>query len=265
MVLETLLDTLEHFLMIVDGHNDMPFKIRMLYGNQIYGPDFDFWHQPWHVDGTRLKNSNILGTFWSAFVPCPEGKVDEHGVKFGDGLYAEAVQQTFQQVDIVKRLVEQNDGLLKLATSSRDVVSPGNMDPTDCWFGKSDSDVDQCILRALSTPRNDNDDNKNRIASMIGVEGTHQIGNSIANLRSLYQLGVRYLTLTHTCDTKYADSANSKDPTWGGLSEDGRKLVKEMNRLGMLVDLSHVSADVMRQVLTGETTRAPVMFSHSSA
>lgn len=100
------------------------------------------------------------------------------------------------------------------------------------------------------------------IASLLGAEGGHSIDNSLGALRSLYRLGVRYLTLTHNENTDWADSATD-EPVHGGLTEFGREVVAEMNRLGMMVDLSHVSADTMRDAL--EITAAPVIFSHSSA
>jgi membrane dipeptidase len=101
-----------------------------------------------------------------------------------------------------------------------------------------------------------------RIASLMGAEGGHQIDESLGTLRMLHRLGVRYLTLTHNDNVPWADSATD-EPVLGGLSDFGREVVAEMNRIGMLVDLSHVSADVMRQAL--DVTTAPVVFSHSSA
>ncbi|NUO92407.1 MAG: membrane dipeptidase [Dermatophilaceae bacterium] len=101
-----------------------------------------------------------------------------------------------------------------------------------------------------------------RIASLLGAEGGHSIGCSLATLRQLHVLGVRYLTLTHNDNTPWADSATDL-PVVGGLSEFGREVVREMNRLGMMVDLSHVAATTMRAAL--ETTASPVIFSHSSA
>ena len=101
-----------------------------------------------------------------------------------------------------------------------------------------------------------------RIASLLGAEGGHSIGCSLATLRLLHVLGVRYLTLTHNDNTPWADSATDA-PVVGGLTEFGREVVREMNRLGMMVDLSHVAATTMRHAL--ETTDAPVIFSHSSA
>ena len=101
-----------------------------------------------------------------------------------------------------------------------------------------------------------------RIACLIGVEGGHQINNSLAVLRAYYELGARYMTLTHSSNIAWADSATDA-PVHHGLTTFGKEVVREMNRLGMLVDLSHVSADTMRTALA--VTEAPVMFSHSSA
>ncbi|WP_418957408.1 dipeptidase [Streptomyces tritici] len=101
-----------------------------------------------------------------------------------------------------------------------------------------------------------------RIASLKGAEGGHSINDSLATLRALYALGVRYMTLTHNDNIAWADSATDV-PAVGGLSAFGREVVREMNRLGMLVDLSHVAATTMRDALA--TTEAPVLFSHSSA
>ena len=101
-----------------------------------------------------------------------------------------------------------------------------------------------------------------RIASLLGAEGGHQIEGSLGVLRTLHWLGVRYLALTHNENVPWADSATD-EPALGGLSDFGREVVAEMNRLGMMVDLSHVSADTMRDAL--DTSAAPVIFSHSSS
>lgn len=101
-----------------------------------------------------------------------------------------------------------------------------------------------------------------RIASLMGAEGGHSINNSLATLRALYALGVRYMTLTHNDNLAWADSATD-EPGVGGLSPFGHEVVREMNRTGMLVDLSHVAATTMRDALA--TSAAPVLFSHSSA
>ena len=101
-----------------------------------------------------------------------------------------------------------------------------------------------------------------RIGSLMGMEGGHSIDASLGTLRMMYGLGVRYMTLTHSCHTSWADSC-TPTPLHGGLTDFGRKVIAEMNRLGMLVDISHVSPDTMRDVLS--VTKAPVIFSHSSA
>ncbi|MFR0353001.1 dipeptidase [Streptomyces sediminimaris] len=101
-----------------------------------------------------------------------------------------------------------------------------------------------------------------RIASLMGAEGGHSIGCSLGTLRGLYELGVRYMTLTHNDNIPWADSATD-EPNVGGLSAFGREVVREMNRLGMLVDLSHVAATTMRDAL--DASSAPVIFSHSSS
>lgn len=121
--------------------------------------------------------------------------------------------------------------------------------------------------------------NNHQLISPIGVEGLHQIGNSFSNLRLYHSLGVKYATLTHNCNNAFADAALTTDHSgqtvagpayWGGLSEKGQTVVKEMNRMGMLVDLAHVSKDTMLDVLGARAKKtkgsaSPIMFSHSSA
>jgi membrane dipeptidase len=101
-----------------------------------------------------------------------------------------------------------------------------------------------------------------KIAALIGIEGGHQIGDSLGALRQFHALGALYMTLTHSSNNSLADSATD-NPKYHGLSDFGRTVVREMNRIGMLVDLSHVSTDTMRQAI--ELSTAPVIFSHSGA
>jgi membrane dipeptidase len=141
---------------------------------------------------------------------------------------AEHVRETLEQIDLVRRLSARYPDRLTLARTADDVAD----------------------ARRRGT-----------VASLFGAEGSHQLGGSLAVLRQLARLGVRYLTLTHSLTTEFADSATD-DPQHGGLSERGRELVRELNRLGMLVDLSHVAATTMHDAL--DEASAPVIFSHSS-
>ncbi|MEU2789262.1 dipeptidase [Streptomyces sp. NPDC007100] len=141
----------------------------------------------------------------------------------------QAVSATLEQIDVVRRLAARYPDDLRLAYTADDMEA-----------ARADG----------------------RIASLMGAEGGHSINNSLATLRALYELGVRYMTLTHNDNIDWADSATD-EPRAHGLTAFGREVVREMNRLGMLVDLSHVSADTMRDAL--DTSVAPVVFSHSSA
>ncbi len=140
-----------------------------------------------------------------------------------------AVTETLEQIDEVYRLVDRHPDRLALARTADDVERIAG---------------------------------SGRVASMIGVEGGQSIGSSLGALRVLARLGAGYMTLTHNDDTPWADSATGEH-AHGGLTGFGEEVVREMNRLGIVVDLSHVSDDVMRQAI--EVSEAPVLFSHSSA
>ena len=141
----------------------------------------------------------------------------------------EAIRATIEQIDITRRLIEGYPRDLELASSADDMVR---------------------IHR------------RGRIGSLLGIEGGRQIGGSLAALRLFHALGVRYATLTHNQTTEWADSATDV-AKYGGLAPFGETVVGEMNRLGMLVDLSHVSPDTMRDAI--RVTKAPIIFSHSNA
>ncbi|MET7526895.1 dipeptidase [Streptomyces sp900116325] len=140
-----------------------------------------------------------------------------------------AVSATLEQIDVVAELLDRHPADLRRALTADDMEA----------------------ARA-----------EGRIASLMGAEGGHSINNSLGTLRALHTLGVRYMTLTHNDNIAWADSATD-EPGVGGLSPFGHEVVREMNRTGMLVDLSHVAATTMRDALAAST--APVMFSHSSA
>lgn len=141
----------------------------------------------------------------------------------------EAARATFEQIDTVKRLVAAHPGVFELATTADDIAR---------------------IHRA------------GKIASLIGMEGGYSIADSLGLLREFHDAGARYMTLTHSTTTTWADSATDA-PKWGGLSPFGEQVVREMNRLGMMVDLSHVSEETMLDAI--RVSDAPVIFSHSSA
>ena len=141
----------------------------------------------------------------------------------------DAVPSTLEQIDCVRQLIDRYPADLRRALTAADMEA----------------------ARA-----------EGRIASLMGAEGGHSIAGSLGTLRGLYELGVRYMTLTHNDNVPWADSATD-EPGVGGLSDFGREVVREMNRLGMLVDLSHVAATTMRDAL--DATSAPVIFSHSSS
>ena len=140
-----------------------------------------------------------------------------------------AARVVFEQVDLTKRLIERYPDDLELATTADDIER----------------------IHAAG-----------KVASLLGAEGGHSIESSLGVLRQLYDVGVRYMTLTHGSNAAWADSATDR-PAHGGLTAFGRQVVREMNRLGMLVDLSHVSPQTMHQAL--DESKAPVIFSHSSA
>ncbi|MEP7316726.1 MAG: dipeptidase [Sphingomicrobium sp.] len=141
----------------------------------------------------------------------------------------EAIRRTIEQIDTIDRMIAAYPNDLDRALTADDVIRIHG---------------------------------QGKIASMVGIEGGRQIGGSMAALRQFYRLGARYMTLTHNQTTEWADSATDQ-LKYNGLSPFGLKVVGEMNRLGMLIDLSHVSPDTMRQAIAA--SRAPVIFSHSSA
>ncbi|UNI19150.1 Membrane dipeptidase [Purpureocillium takamizusanense] len=224
---------------LIDGHIDLAIAFRLFYGNRIDNAEFleSFRNgtTPGQVDLYRLRKGQAGGAFWSVFAPCPEDALSEDQL-------GPIVQYTLDQIDVTARA---------LGSFPNDFAQKPNS---------------ASALRAFR---------QGKIISPTGVEGLHQIGNSAANLRLFHDLGVRYATLTHNCHNKYADAAvvehpfGKSKPHWGGVSADGRKMVYEMNRIGMIVDLSHVSDDTMIDVLGGkddwEGSKAPVIFSHSSA
>jgi membrane dipeptidase len=210
---------------LVDGHNDLPWEIRERFGGDLAKVDLSAntaalpapaGSPPMMTDIPRLRRGRVGAQFWSVFIP-----VEVKG--------PQAVQETLEQIDLVKAMCARYPHDLAMAYSAADIIR---------------------LHRA------------HLIASLIGVEGGHQINDSLVVLRAYYDAGARYLTLTHSSNTAWADSATD-NPQHHGLTPFGKEVVREMNRLGMLVDLAHVSEDTMRAALA--VTEAPVIYSHSSA
>jgi membrane dipeptidase len=208
-----------------DGHNDMPEQIRDRRKGLI--ADFDFRDTTATADPARGKKA-----MHTDLARLRRGRV---GAQFWSVWIPttlteqQAVQATLEQIDLTKRIAQRYPADLQLATSA--------------------DEVEQALKAG-------------RIASLIGMEGGHSIGTSLGVLRQMYALGARYMTLTHTKNTAWADSATDT-PVHGGLTAFGRDVVREMQRIGMLVDLSHVSEKTMLDTL--DIAPAPVMFSHSGA
>ncbi|KAI1469073.1 membrane dipeptidase-domain-containing protein [Daldinia caldariorum] len=178
-----------------------------------------------HTDLQRMRTGMVGGQFWSVYVHC-----DVNQQHFEDPSWI--VRDTLEQIDVTRRFINEHHQSLQYC------------------------DTAACARKAFKS---------GRISSMIGIEGGHQVGGSIASIRQMYNLGARYITLTHNCDNSFATSASTvaaggRDE---GLSKLGYEAIKEMNRLGMMVDLSHISHQTMRDVPS--IARAPVIFSHSGA
>ena len=210
---------------LIDGHNDLPWEIRDRFKSDLAAIDLK-------SDTARVP---ATGGAAPLMTDIPRLRAGGMGGQFWsvwvppDMKGFEAVQTTLEQIDLVKRMAARYPDDLEMAFTAADV---------------------RRIHRS------------HRIASMIGIEGGHQINNSLGVLRQMYDAGVRYMTLTHTLNTAWADSATDR-PVHHGLAPFGIVIIREMNRLGMLVDLSHVSPESMRAALA--VSEAPVIFSHSSA
>ncbi|ORY13903.1 membrane dipeptidase GliJ [Clohesyomyces aquaticus] len=208
---------------LIDGHNDWPHLIRGYYDNRL---DFRFDRGNdlvGHVDVKRLRKGKCGGVFMSAYVDWPNPEND-----FSNDIHFEPMRDTLQQIDLIHRLADLYSDDLAIVERSEDIMK---------------------IFQ------------DGKIACIISIEGLHQIGNSSSVMRNYYRLGVRCVTLAHNRNNKYADCA-ARDPVHYGLSAAGKQMIMEMNRVGIMIDLSHVSHSVMRDVLT--LSQAPVIFTHSS-
>lgn len=220
--LDTRVATVLKATPLIDGHNDLPWQYHRRVNNHLSQLDLA-------SDLTQIERPTDTDL--------PRLRRGRVGGLFwsvyipieGYGGKPSAVQAVMDQIDLVKRLINHHEDDLELA-------------------------LDASSIRRIHKV--------GKIASLIGMEGGHSINNSLASLRQLYELGARYMTLTHSKGLLWADSATDT-PRHGGLTGFGELVVLEMNRLGMMVDLSHVSVETMRDAL--RVSRAPVIFSHSSA
>ncbi|MFY9926809.1 MAG: dipeptidase [Streptosporangiaceae bacterium] len=215
-----------HRFPLIDGHNDLPWTLRARAGGD--------------ASKVRLAPADPGGTDLAAPVDgthtdLPRLRAGGVGGQFWS-VYVPAsmagddtVAAVLEQIDLTRRMIACYPGDLELALTADDV---------------------ERIFAA------------GRIASLLGAEGGHAIAGSLGVLRMLYALGVRYMTLTHNANVGWADSATD-EPQAGGLTDFGRDVVREMQRIGMLVDLSHVAVSAMRHAL--DVAGAPVIFSHSGA
>lgn len=211
---------------LIDGHNDLPGEIRGRAGGDVGKLDL-------RADTSKLPGPRP--TSIGLMTDIPRLKAGRVGGQFWSVFISPqfdgpiAVQMTMEQIDIVKGMAVRYPDVFEMAYTADDVVR---------------------IHKA------------GKVASLIGIEGGHQINDSLPVLRQMYAAGARYMTLTHALNNRWADSATA-DPIHNGLTPFGKAVVAEMNRLGMLVDLSHVSEKTMKDALA--VSQAPVIFSHSGA
>ncbi|HZF68154.1 MAG TPA: dipeptidase [Gemmatirosa sp.] len=219
---------------VVDGHNDLPWAIREATrdAGRADLPDVEAYdlrrRVPGQTDLARLKQGRVGVQFWSVYIPGePDAEVyQRQGTVTGTPGYARV---QLEAIDVARRAIARYPDALALVTRHAEVAP---------------------AVRA------------GRVAGFLGMEGGHAIENSLGALRAYYDLGVRYMTLTHNVTLDWADAAQDT-ARHGGLSKFGEEVVREMNRLGMLVDLSHVSEATMQDAL--RVSEAPVIWSHSSA
>ncbi|XP_022600208.1 dipeptidase 2-like [Seriola dumerili] len=204
---------------LIDGHNDLPLKLRILHNNRL--SQFDL-HNVSKVatDITRLQAGHVQAQMFAVYVLCGAQEKD-------------AVRLTLEQIDVVRRMCTEYQDF-ELVTSAQELK---------------------------------NTEMRHKIACLISIEGGHSIDSSLPALRMYYQLGVRSMALTHTCNTPWAESSSKLYSVYqrqnNSLTHFGKAVVEEMNRLGIIVDLSHTSWDTALAVLNH--SRAPVIFSHSSS
>lgn len=188
---------------------------------------------PGHVDIPKMREGHLGGAFFTVWAPCADFTGEDYGPNFLG--MTEGLRDSLEVLDIIKRMIEQHPDHMQYAHSTADIKSAFN---------------------------------SGKIASLIGMEGTHFLGNSLSTVRLYAEMGVRYLTLTHTCHSSFAASNGAGgfiEPSnhGPGLTDFGKALVPELNRLGVMVDLSHTSDQTMKDAIA--LSKAPVVWTHAGA
>ena len=211
---------------LIDGHNDLPWALR----ERARQNGADVSRVVFDLEAPAAGLHTDLPRLAAGGIGAQFWSVYVPASLAGDGTEDNgAVAAVLEQIDLARRMIARYPGSFGLALTA--------------------DDVEQVFASG-------------RVASLLGAEGGHAIAGSLGVLRMLYTLGVRYLTLTHNANVGWADSATD-EPQAGGLTAFGRDVVREMQRIGMLVDLSHVAVSTMHHAL--DVAQAPVIFSHSSA
>ena len=203
---------------VVDGHNDLPYKIRIKGPSALETLDLMKNQPEYQTDIPRLLKGGVGAQFWIAV-----GWMGKQGNGRSGSSYC------IEEIELIHKMTEKYSSVLELAYSADDIIR---------------------IRR------------QGKIASLIGIEGGKAIENTLGVLDAYYRLGVRYMTLTLSDTIDWVDSATDI-ARHGGLTKFGEEVVLEMNRIGMLVDISHISAEAMRDVL--RVSQSPIIASHSSA
>ncbi|KAK8861779.1 hypothetical protein IAR55_002602 [Kwoniella newhampshirensis] len=222
---------------LIDTHVDTPQVLRVLARQPLdMLPDLNI-SLPGQFDLPRARQGGVGGAFFTVWTPCQ----DLLGIDVGQDFQQpdQTIRDTIESIDLIREMIDYEPSLQYATTAA---------------------EAEQAFSNG-------------KIAALIGMEGSHMLGNSLSTIRILARLGVRYLTLTHTCHSSFASSAGGGAGTDGsflrpvhpgnGLTAIGRELVKELNRLGVIVDLSHVSDQTMTDVL--DITDVPIAFTHSGA
>ncbi|KAK2491054.1 hypothetical protein MC885_008944 [Smutsia gigantea] len=236
---------------VIDGHNDLPWQLLTRFNNQLRDERANLTSLPGtHTNIPKLKAGFVGGQFWSAYIPCDTQNKD-------------AVKRTLEQIDVIHRMCQMYPETFMCVTSSM-----GGSAHRPLALSSALSPTPRCPRLFWALPTGIRQAfREGRVASLVGVEGGHSIDSSLGVLRALYHLGMRYLTLTHSCNTPWADNwlvdMGDDEAQSQGLSLFGQSVVKEMNRLGVIIDLAHVSVATMKAAL--RLSKAPIIFSHSSA